>query len=584
MTIGQRSFDEPAQGQFIIITGEADQGQNIAAMRYIGEELQYGRIPFHNGCSNRGIRIKPETLANPRNFLELLAATPNGSTIVIADADSCVAVVGDEPDADQEWYRLCQTKNHDVVLTTIRGVEHKIRGPLVDPGTLHLYVAGVQEPPGLFIAASCGVMKERLPVDWWFVDEERTISLAALTDGTYDSPARTWEELIVSPIKSSITATDYSDAVRSTETAKPKHPENLMLLTKTVKRNENLQEKTTEIITLPWLESVNKRRDEDMAVSIIEWTCERWGIDLTNIRMNPETTYPDAWAQHEGRNINLEVRKVQPKWPNGKTLAAMADIIRAGNAATPEDAPIIQCKQCRKPSEDRSITDVHTLPLHDSSHEWVCTYPARMIGPEWIGPLTALPNLLIKPGDLRTAVIEAVDDKHDRAKRFGKGKENWLILSIEGFPTDQSLHDELAGIDWKSLDAVFLALTSQFGSAIYQEEIDDTRIIAIARCPKEDDHACYHPGVRTTVRKTGQEVQILRENPVASGLVFQVVNSNGEVLAEEVREPELPVSENDVEKGLQRATKKLPFQPSERGRSDHEMFRAWQEADLPEIL
>lgn len=578
MNIEQRSQDAPADGQFIIITGETDQGQNIAAMRYIGEELRYGGIPFHNGCSNKGFRIRPETLANPSCFLELLAAAPDRSTFVIADADSCMAVIGEEPDADQGWYRLCQTKGHDVVLTTVRGFEHKIKGPLEDTATLHLYVAGMQEPPGLFIAASWGAMKERIPTSCWFLDEDRTISFAALTDGTYEGPTRPKDELIVSPIKSSITATDYSDAVRSTETPMPKHPENLMLLARTVRRDENRQEKTTEIITLPWLESVNKRRDEDMAVNVIEWTCERWGIDLTNIKMNPATTYPDAWAQHEGRNINLEVRKVQPKWPNCKTLAAMADIIRSGKAARPKEAPIIQCKQCDKPWDDRSITDVHTLPLHDSSHEWVCTYPARMIGPEWTGPLTALPNLLIKPGDLRTAVIEAVDDKDDRAKRFGKGKENWLILGIEGFPTDQSLHDELAGINWKSLDAVFLVLTSQFGSAIYQDEVDDNRIIAIARCPKADDHACYHPGVRTTIRKTGQEVQSLRENPMASGLVFQVVNLNGEVLAEEVREPELPVSENDVEKGIKRATKKLPFQPSERA-SDYGIIQTTQEAN-----
>ncbi len=65
---------------------------------------------------------------------------------------------------------------------------------------------------------------------------------------------------------------------------------------------------------------------------------------------------------------------------------------------------------------------------------------------------------------------------------------------------------------------------------------------------------------------------------MASGLVFQVVNLNGKVLAEEVREPELPVSDDDVEKGIKRATKKLPFQPSERA-SDYGIIRTTQEAN-----
>ena len=156
-----------------------------------------------------------------------------------------------------------------------------------------------------------------------------------------------------------------------------------------------------------------------------------------------------------------------------------------------------------------------------------------------------------------------MEEKDNLAKRFGEGKQNWLILSVEGFPLDERLHDELADIEWRNLDAVFLILTSQFGSAIYMNQIDDNRRIVITRCPKATNHVCYHPGVRTSVRKAGNEVQNLREEPVLRGLVYQIVNADGKVLAEEERESELPVSQDDATKGVRRAVKRLPFQPSE---------------------
>ena len=562
MAVKQRMQENEAEGQFIIITGEECQGQNIVAMMHVGQALQEGATTFHNDCSNTGFRIRPETLADESDFLELLDVAPDGSTFVIADADSSAAITGDSPDVNLEWLHLCKTKSHKVILTTVRGVEHKLKGPLQDIATMHIFVSSPPNLAGLFLAVSSGAMRERVPTKWSVIDEDKVIRCAKLTNGLYESPPRSGSDLIVSPIKSFALPVDYSDAVRSTATARPKHPENLILLTRTAKFHGKLQRKATEIVSMPWLEAVNKRRDEEMAVGIIQWTCERWGIDLQGTTMNPETTYPDAWGQYEGRKVNLEVRKVQPKWPSGATLASMVDTIRSGKAVAPKEGPTLQCKQCGT-WEDGTITDVHVLPEHDINHEWVCTYPKSMIGPEWTEHLTALPNLAIGPGDLRTAVTEAVDEKDALAKRFGEREQNWLILSVEGFPLDERLHDELADIEWRNLDAVFLILASQFGSAIHLHDIDDNRIIVVTRCPKVNDHVCYHPGVRTTVRKAGDEAQNLREASGPRGLVHQVVSAQGKVLAEEEIEPQVPVTQDDTLKGIVRAVKRLPFQPSE---------------------
>lgn len=563
MAVKQRMQENEAEEQLIIITGEEDQGQNIVAMMYVGQALQEGVTTFHNDCSNTGFRINPETLADESDFLELLDVAPAGSTFVIADADVCAAITGDAPDANLEWLHLCKVKGHKVILTTIRGVEHRLKGPLQDTATMHIYVSSPPILAGLFLAVSSGAMRERVPTKWSVMDEEKVIRCAKLTNGLYESPPRLGSELIVSPIKTFALTVDYSDAVRSTATARPKHPENLILLTRTSGFHDHVQRKTTEIVSMPWLEAVNKRRDEEMAVGILEWTCERWGIDLQGTEMNPETTYPDAWGHHEGRKVNLEFRKVQPKWPSGATLASMVDAIRSGKAVAPKVGPLIQCKQCGT-WEDGTITDAHVLPEHDINHIWVCTYPKSMIGPEWTEHLTALPNLAIGSGDLRSAVTEAVDEKDALAKRFGEGEQNWLILSVEGFPLDERLHAELADIEWRNLDAVFLILSGQFGSVVHMHDIDDKRIVVVARCPKGNDHVCYHPGVRTIVRKASIEFQGLREESVPPGLVYQVVNSEGRILAEEERVPQVPVTEDDTLNGIKRAVKRLPFQPSEK--------------------
>ena len=120
MTVRRHNPKDAAEGQIVIITGEVDQGQNIVAMSYIGQSLQDGETPFHNDCSNKGFRIRPEILAVESEFLELLDTAPDGSTFVLADADSVEALVGNTSEAIPNWLHLCRIKGHHLILTTVR--------------------------------------------------------------------------------------------------------------------------------------------------------------------------------------------------------------------------------------------------------------------------------------------------------------------------------------------------------------------------------------------------------------------------------------------------------------------------------
>ena len=359
--------------------------------------------------------------------------------------------------------------------------------------------------------------------------------------------------------RSIVTLTDYTDAVQSTETPMPKHPANSLLLTRITKQDDNHRTKTTEMIGLGWLEPANKRRDEEAAIQSIEWACEKWGIVLDELETNQKTTYPDATALTIAGPVNVEVTKVQPKWPSGATLAELTASIREGKAPNPDKAPVIQCRECgtlRVPH----IRDIHIIPRHDETHAWTCTYPRTMIGPDHPENLTALPELPLGIEQFKKSVSEAVSKKNLRAQTCGKGQKNWLVLIIEGFPPICGVDSLLLNFNWESLDAVFAVMSDDFSSAIHGFQPDDSKRITVLKCPEQDSHICYHPGLVTVTRKGDSNFEPLRGHRKDQGITHQITTSDGYILAESEEEPPQPVSFRDLLEGIQTAAFWLPYQ------------------------
>ena len=359
--------------------------------------------------------------------------------------------------------------------------------------------------------------------------------------------------------RSTVTLTDYTDAVQSTETPTPKHPANSVLLTRVIKHDDNHRTKTTEIVGFGWLESVNKRRDEEAAIQTIEWACEKWGFDLEEVETNPKTTYPDGKALTLAGPVNIEVTKVQPKWPSGATLAELTASIREGKSPNPGKEPVIQCRECGTQRVSH-IRDIHILPEHDETHAWTCTYPKAMIDLEHPENLTALPELHLGIEQLRKSIAEAVSKKNQRAQRYGKGQENWLVLIMEGFPDIPGFDSLLLNFNWESLDAVFAIMSDEFGSAIHGNQPDDYKRIVVLKCPEQDSHICYHPGLVTVARKGNSILDPLRGHGRDQGITHQITTGYSEVLAELEEQPPQPMTSNDFLKGIRAAEKRLPYQ------------------------
>ena len=542
----------------VIITGEGDQGQNLFAVAALGSALWNGQTLYHNGCFNQEWHIKETALSSDAQLAKLMRIAPEESLFVLADADRIPALTAFPTLTEPEWLTASQDKGHLVVLTTVRGQEHLLQSATTYVATTHLQVEAGHAPYGLFITWGSGEMKERLATSQAFVPHETVLEWAKLTNGLYQAPARPEKELIINAPRSVVVVADYTDAVRSTDTPMPKHPANSFLLTRTARVDRHLQIRTTEIIGLIWLESVNKTVDEEIAIRATAWASEKWGLPLTDLKINPKTTYPDGWAQYNGCPVNIEVTKVQPRWPSGTTLAALTDGQRVGKAANPDQVPVVQCHQCGI-FEVPEVNDVHALPDHDENHVWTCTYPAGMVGPDWPDPLTSLPELRIDAQHLMEQINKAADAKSAKAQGDDSGNRNWLVLVVQGFPTFEEWYEQLLHCDWQGIDGVVAILSQDFGSAIHAHYPLDTRHIVLLKCPEQDSHFCYHPGFMLEVHKGGKEMESLIEQGPDRGVTRQSTADDGTVLAEYEAVPPQPISKPEVDKGIQAAIKKLPY-------------------------
>lgn len=559
MNVELLEMQSTASAPVVVVTGEGDQGQNTVAMFWIEAALEKGEDVFHNGCSNEGSHITESALSQEERLADLMRKVPKGSTFVLADAD-CVQAVGDATEkVSLGWFAAADEMGHRVILTTVRGREYRLGAVVTDAGLGHMDVEAAPHLSGVFATWASGVLRERMPMARTFSNNDTMLRWAKLTNGLYQTPPRPRTELITTWPEALVVLADRAEAVRSTETPRPKHPANSFLLTRIAKQDSNHQMRITELLGLIWLESVNKRTDEEMAVRVIEWACQKWGIALDDVNLNPKTTYPDGWADTTHGPVNIEVTKVQPRWPSGATLSELVAGTRAGEEAVPSLTPVVKCKQCGT-FEVSGITNVHDLPEHDESHLWTCTYPKSMVGLDWPDNLTALPELRIGPEQFRASIERAVREKTERAILNGRGQQNWLVLIIEGFPFTDWINVELQKMNWQSLDAVFAIMSDEFGSAIHGLYPDDHRKITVLKCPERDDRICYHPGFVITIRKDDGSMDALRDQGQFRGVTWQITADDGTILAEYEVEPPQPVSHQDVEKGFRAAVKSLPYE------------------------
>ena len=517
----------------VIITGEGNE-QNLCAISF----LRYGRMQFHNGCFNQGASITQAALSSDARLAELMRAAPDESVFVLADADCIPALANVYP--EPEWLTSCTDHGHTVVLTTVRGREHHLKTATMRAGTLHVLVekAGYDHL-GASITWAWGSMGERVPRLKIPIANDVLEQWAKLLNETYQAPSRPKNELITTTQRTVAVPVDHTSAVLSISTPMPKHPENSFLLTRTVKQDQHRQVRTTEIIAFPWLESVNKTADEEMAIYAAHWACEQWGIPLTDPALNCQSIYPDGQAKYDGKPVNLEVTKVQPRWPSGTTLAAFIDARRPGKAVNPDKVPVMQCRECGTWAEPE-ITDVHAPPDHDESHIWTCTYPRNMIGDDWPEHLTVLPEIHIDDKHFLREVVKAADAKSERAKRYGAGRQNWLILLVEGFPHVEGLYEQLRHADWQALDAVIAIISQEFGSAIHGYCPLDPRATVLVKCPEQNRHPCYHPGLISTAHKGNEEFAFLLEP--ARDITLLITAEDGTPLAEIEKSPPQPTT------------------------------------------
>ena len=451
-----------------------------------------------------------------------------------------------------------------MVLTTVRGREHRLPDIIMQGDTSHIQVSTGKISSGLHLHWASGVAQEKILTHYGIVDHETVVRWLKITSGFYRFPPRPDPDELIAGVNRSIAiASNYAKAVLSTETPMPKHPANSFILTRIAKSSEMVRVRTTEMMGFLWMDSENKQVIEEYAITCAELACEDWGIAFDGkIKFNTGSTYPDAKATMSGEVVNLEVTRVQPKWDSGATVAYFTAAHQAGKAVNPKESPVITCRECGT-VDALEIRDIHTLPQHDPSHSWTCTYPASMLGPGGIEPITALPELFTGPEQLKAAVTNAAKEKSDRAQRFGRGQQNWLVLVIEGFFPTRGLNEQLLyDVDWGNMDGVIALISPEFYGAIHGLYPQHHFRIALLKCPYADQHFCYHPGSSMVAMKWGTDMEELVHIYPAGinrGIAQQVTGSDGDVLATLTWHPPEPQSLTDYQEQFRSAFRNLPY-------------------------
>lgn len=534
-------------GRITLITGENEKTQNIVAMAHVAMAIRDGRPIFHNGCYREGWVISPEVLTSSGRFSELLSqdVVMVGSLFVLADADCIVALTETDGQNTPQWLRVIRHKGLDIVLTTVRGMEYKLRDVLRLEETIHVLIQHRSQRDGVIETHYYGKMGERVPQDRTLLSVDDLANYAKLLDGRYERPERDENELIVNPDLSLVTAGDYEDAVRSTETSKPKHHAYNFLLTRVIPLYPNIQIRATEIVYTLWIESVDKYNSEKSALNALAFSCAQWGITLSEVEPNPdENKYPDGLGKGLSGQVNIEITKVQPEWPSGATFSRLASNALVGKEAHPKEKPVLQCKKCGE-SEVDGIHDVHTLPAHDERHDWICTYPKSMIGPDWDNHIVALPQLKVTQKSLEERIKKAAQEKNSRVERYGGTKQNWLVLMIEGFPVKPDWYENISELGWDRFDGVFAISTDEFAAASRGTGPDVPQNIIVVKCPESRSHVCYHPGVVLLVPGSASRLSQSQWSEKLQGQTIELTNADGVILARDEREFSQPITFTD---------------------------------------
>ena len=546
-------------GGIILFTGEDDQAQNTVAMMHVGIALEIGQPIYHNGCSNHGWLIQPETLSSAARFAALLSldAVLEGSLIILADADYIPAITDIEGQFRPKWLQIAMDKGLQIVLTTVRGREYMLNEFLFLDDTIHVLVEVRFEGDGVIVTFYSGGMRERIPRNRERINKEAIVDFAKLSNGQYASPERDQNELISNPPMSQVTNADYVEAVRSVDTSKPKHHAYVFLMTRLLVMYPDIQVRTSEMINRIWIETVDKYNIERVALTRLSYACAQWGIALSEVQHNSDVdSYPDGLAMGRSGKVNIEVTKVQPKWPSGATFSQLASLSVSGREAHPGASPILQCTQCGQ-AEVPDFSDVHNLPDHDEKHVWTCTFPKSILGPDWDDHIVALPVIRLTKQLLEEEIRKATNRKSKKVDRFGGGSQNWLVLLIEGFPVEPDWYEDIGNLDWDTFDGVFAILTDEYTGGIQGGQPNVPEDVIVVKCPESGNHFCYHPGVVLLSHRGGPAFYEMRDLKKLQGLMVELIDADGTVFAERELEIRQPFTQADLKERIGRAIKKL---------------------------
>ena len=144
--------------------------------------------------------------------------------------------------------------------------------------------------------------------------------------------------------------------------------------------------------------------------------------------------FNDGSFTYNGQSYRVEATGTYPRYPSGKNLREMYGRAASNTAPKPQKAPRLECLTCQD-EQDVYIKTVDDPVPHDTTHDWICWFPAGWPGSNFPQKPTArLSPIDDRPEAMVRAVQAAISSKADKLLQNSFEEPVCLIVISQGFP------------------------------------------------------------------------------------------------------------------------------------------------------
>ena len=498
-----------------IITGPRKSGRTTYAVLLGSNFFQQGYAFLHNGTALFGWALSDDYLKDQKGLLRLAKDVSANTPILIEEADTHPATRRSENPAHNAAVTgaLAElaSKSCYLILTTVHGEERQIAPALVVNAWEHVTpYMNADSMESLALSTIHRFGRRLIPVPTVPHDPEQVCQAMLVADTFRETRKGASDGIAIEPDEDR-----FIEVPQTTidQMKYPKYPEYPVHYRNRIIRKlgdggrivHRLSKESR--LNFVWLESVNEHPHETVVLETFGRVMPQWGFEYEPIQVPQNDRFPDGRALINGKETNLEVVSIQPRYSGGHSLHDLVAMSQKGRAPEPRDGGILRCLECGETKNVPGAT-LENLPEHDESHRWVIYLPNDKAEEGIPRALTVTPLLTIDQEGLTEELQKAVHQKSDTIAGQGAERENWVIVIAQGFPVEPQWYSELPSNWPNNVDGIVVAASDTYLSASHDLLHYYDLTMMLLKCPQgEDEHNCYHPSYLHRISRSDEDYQ-----------------------------------------------------------------------------